>query len=112
MVIAETFPDPGNGIILFSKLIVISLFVLGTIFFYQASRKFGGNLQRIAWYLVICGIFGILAGICRFLSDFTIGYRWLETAGTLVFALISLFVAYLILEKFTEIARIFGMGDD
>jgi uncharacterized membrane protein len=91
------------------KLIIILLFAIGTWYYYRAWKKFGGNLKKIAWALMCGGIVGCITSTFRFLGDFLTEFKWIESTGSLLFALFSVFVAYLVYTKFTEIAEAFGL---
>ena len=94
------------------KLIVIALFATGTWYFYKAGKKFGGNLGKIARLLTWGGVFGCLAAIFRFLGDYNVQDKWVESLGGLAFAVISLVVAYLVYTRFSEINRAFGLLEE
>lgn len=92
------------------KLFIIGLFGLGIWFFYQASKKYGGNLGKIAIIFTWGGIAGFFAAIFRFLGDYNVQDKWVESIASLLFALICLLVAYLVYTKFAEIAEAFGLS--
>jgi len=97
----------------FLKLLVFSLFCLGTWFFYQAWRTFkGGNIRLIAGALTCGGIAACIGTGARFLGDFLIELKWLESTGAIIFALISLFVAWMVYTRLTEIAEAFGIKEE
>lgn len=103
------YDSPLNG---FLKILIIVLFAIGTWYFYKAGKRFGGNLQKIAQFLVWGGIFGCLAAVFRLLGDYNVQNKWVESIGGFLFACISLFVAYLVYTKFTEINRAFGLMEE
>ncbi|TAJ45396.1 hypothetical protein CUJ86_01245 [Methanofollis fontis] len=90
------------------------MFLAGTYLFYQAQNKYGGNLKKIATFLMWGGVTGFIATAFRYGGDYFAQYKWGESTLFLLFALISLFVAYLVYTKFMEIAEAFGMagGDE
>ena len=94
------------------KLMVIALFAIGTWYFYTAGKKYGGNLGKTARLLMWGGMFGCLAAVFRFLGDYYIQDKWVESLGGLAFAVISLVVAYLVYTRFTEINRAFGLEEE
>jgi hypothetical protein len=94
------------------KLFIIGLFGLGTWYFYQASKKYGGNLGKIATILMWGGIAGCFASIFRFLGDYNVQDKWVESTASLIFALICVLVAYLVYIKFSEIADAFGLSGE
>jgi len=94
------------------KLIIVFMFAIGTWFFYRAAHRYGGNLREIARLIMWGGLFGTIGAFCRFLGDYVTDYKWLESAGSLMFALISLVVAYLVYRKFAEIADVFGLREE
>ena len=94
------------------KILVIVLFAIGTWYFYQAAKKFGGNMRTIARLLMWGGIFGCIAAIFRFLGDYNVQDKWVESASGLLFAIISLFVAYYVYTKFVEINKAFGLMEE
>ncbi len=91
------------------KLIILIMFGIATWYYYQAYQKYGGNLKRIAWALMWGGIAGCVAAGFRLLGDFFTQFKWIETAGGLIFAVVSVYVAYLVYTKFAEIAEAFGL---
>jgi hypothetical protein len=94
------------------KLLVLAIFVIGTWYFYQAGKKFGGNVGKIARFLMWGGVAATIGAGCRYLGDFFIQYKWLESTGSLLFAIISVIVAYLVYKKFREIAEAFGLAGE
>lgn len=96
------------------KLLVPVMFVVGTYFFYQAQKKFGGNLKTIASLLMWGGAAGVVATAFRYFGDYIPQYKWGESIVLVIFAIISLVVVCLVYSKFIEIARAFGMigGDE
>jgi len=93
------------------KLLVIILYAIGTWYFYLAWKKFGGNLKFIAGALMCGGIAAVTGASARFLGDYLIQFKWLESTGAIVFALVSIFVAWLVYKKFCEIAVAFGLKE-
>jgi len=94
------------------KFLIFSLFALGTCFFYQAWKKFkGGNIRLIAGALTCGGIAACIGAGARFLGDFLVDLKWLESTGAIIFALISLFVAWMVYTRLTEIAEAFGIKE-
>ncbi|OPY85060.1 MAG: hypothetical protein A4E65_00198 [Syntrophorhabdus sp. PtaU1.Bin153] len=103
------YSSPLNGLL---KILVILLFAIGTWYFYKATQRFGGNIQKIARFLTVGGIFGCLAALFRFLGDYNVQDKWVESLGGILFALVSLFVAYLVYRNLTEINKAFGLTED
>jgi len=91
------------------KCLIIILYIIGTWFFYLAWRKYGGNLKIIAGALMCGGIAACIGAGARFLGDYLIQFKWMESTGAIIFALVSLFVAVLVYRKFSEIAEAFGL---
>ncbi len=91
------------------KFLVIVLYAIGAWFFYRAWRKYGGNLKIIAGALMCGGIAACIGAGARFLGDYLIQFKWMESTGAIIFALVSLFVAVLVYSKFSEIAEAFGL---
>ncbi|MCK9581579.1 MAG: hypothetical protein M0Q92_14185 [Methanoregula sp.] len=91
------------------KIAVIVLFAIGTWYFYRAQRKFKGNIGDVARALMWGGIAGVIGAAFRLLGDVFIEFKWIESTGGLLFALVSVYVAYLVYVKFAEIAQAFGM---
>jgi hypothetical protein len=107
--ILSYYDSPLNPLL---KILIIVLFAIGTWYFYKAEKRFGGNLQKIARLLMIGGVFGCIAAVFRFLGDFNVQDKWVESLSGLLFALISLIVAYLVYLKLTEINKAFGLVED
>lgn len=93
------------------KLLVFLLFAIGTWYFYRAWKKFGGNLKIIAGALMCGGIAGCTGAGARLIGDFLIQFKWMESTGAIIFALASLFVAYLVYTRLSEIAEAFGLKE-
>ena len=91
------------------KFLVIILFAIGTWYFYQAWKKYGGNLKIIAGALTCGGIAACIGASARFLGDFLVQFKWIESTGAILFALVSLLVAWLVYTKLSEIAEAFGL---
>lgn len=92
------------------KFIIVILFAIGTWYFYRAWKKFGGNLKVIAGALMCGGIAACIGASARLLGDFLVQFKWLESTGAIIFALASVFVAWLVYTKFSEIAEAFGLS--
>jgi hypothetical protein len=93
------------------KCLIIILYAIGTWFFYQAWRKYGGNLKVIAGALMCGGIAACIGAGARFFGDYLIQFKWMESTGTIIFALVSIYVAWLVYRKFSEIAEMFGLKE-
>lgn len=93
------------------KCLIIILYAIGTWFFYQAWKKYGGNLKVIAGALMCGGIAACIGAGARFLGDYLVLFKWMESTGAIIFALVSLFVALLVYRKFSEIAEAFGLKE-
>lgn len=92
------------------KLVIFVMFAIATWYYYQAWKKFGGNLKSIAGALMCGSIAACIGAGARFLGDFLIQFKWLESTGAIIFALVSVFVAWLVYMKLTEIAEAFGLA--
>ncbi|MDD1694602.1 MAG: hypothetical protein LUQ71_07745 [Methanoregula sp.] len=92
------------------KLIIFMMFAIGTWYYYRAWKKYGGNLKVIAGALMCGGIAGCIGAGARFLGDFLVEFKWFESTGTIIFALVSVYVAWLVYTKLSEIAEAFGMA--
>jgi len=93
------------------KAIIILMFAVATWYFYRAYKRFGGNLKKISLALVIGSIAGCIAAAFRLLGDYWVEFKWIESIGGLIFAIVSVIVAYLVCTKFTEIAEAFGLTE-
>lgn len=91
------------------KAIVPMLFVVGTVLFYQAYTSYGGNLKKIAFFLMLSGIAGTFAAAFRWMGDAFIQWKWGESIFLLLFAIASILASFVIYAYFWEIASIFGM---
>lgn len=85
------------------KLLVVILFVIGTIFFFRARMRFGGDLKTIATMLTLTGVAGVVSGFSRFIGDYVLIWKWSESVFMLTFAVVSFSVGYLILMLFRGI---------
>ncbi|PKG33209.1 hypothetical protein [Methanoregula sp.] len=93
------------------KCLIIILYSIGTWFFYKAWKKYEGNLKVIAGALMCGGIAACIGAGARFLGDYLAQFKWMESTGAVIFALVSLFVAMLVYRKFSEIAEAFGLKE-
>lgn len=93
------------------KILVIALYAIGTWFFFLAWKKYGGNLKIIAGALMCGGIAACIGAGARFLGNYLVQFKWMESTGAIIFALVSLFVAWLVYKKFSEIAVAFGLKE-
>lgn len=91
------------------KVAVIVMFGIGTWYFYKVQKKFKGNIGEIARALVWGGIAGFIGATFRLAGDYFTEFKWLESTGALLCALVSVYVAYIVYVKFAEIARAFGV---
>jgi hypothetical protein len=94
------------------KLLIFIMFAIGTWYFYRAWTKFGGNVKTIAGALMCGGIAACIGAGARFLGDFFIEFKWLESTGAIIFALISVYVACFVSAKLSEIAEAFGTREE
>ena len=94
------------------KLIIFILFAIGTWYYYRAWKKYGGNIKKIAFALMCGGFAGCIGAGARFLGDFFIELKWMESTGAIIFALVSVFVACLVYRNLTEIAEAFGLMEE
>ena len=91
------------------KIAVIVMFAIGTWYFYQAQRKFKGNIGNIARALMWGGLAGFVGAGFRLLGDVFIEFKWIESTGAFLFACASVYVAYIVYMRFAEIAVAFGL---
>ena len=92
------------------KLLVLVMFIIGTWYCYRAWKRYGGNLKIIAGALMCGGVAGCIGAGARFLGDFLVQFKWLESTGAIIFALVSFIVAWLVCTKLSEIAEAFGLS--
>lgn len=94
------------------KCLIVILYAIGTWFFYRAWRKYEGNLKVIAGVLMCGGIAACIGAGARFLGDYLVQFKWMESSGAIIFAFVSLFVAWLVYRKFSDIAVAFGLKEE
>lgn len=95
------------------KIISIVIFCIGTYYFYMAKQKYGGQLKTIANFLFLGGLAGIISSISRIVGDYMIVTKWGESIFFLIFGIVSLYVAYIVRDRFIEAAKALGlMGAD
>jgi len=92
------------------KIVVFILFAIGTWYCYLAWNKYGGNLKKIAFALMAGGIAACIGAGARFLGDYLLQFKWLESTGAIIFALATILVAYMVYSSFSEIAEAFGLS--
>lgn len=91
------------------KALVTVLFAAGTVLFYQAYLRYGGNLKKITVPLVISGIAGTLAAAFWFAGDLYASWKWAESVFLLLLAVFSLLGSCAMYSYLKEIALIFAM---
>lgn len=91
------------------KIAVIVMFGIGTWYFYQVQKTFKGNIGEIARALMWGGTAGFIGARFRFFGDLFTEFKWIESSGGLIFAVVSIYVAYLVYVRFAEIAHAFGV---
>ena len=95
------------------KIISIVIFCIGTYYFYMARQKYGGQLKTIANLLFLGGLAGIASAISRIIGDYILFTKWGESVFFLIFGIVSLYVAYIVRDRFIEAAKALGlMGAD
>lgn len=107
----ELFSSPSGLLISVVNAVVPVFFLIGTFMFYRGYTNYGGNLKKIAFFLMCGGIAGTLASAFGWMGDFFSLWRWGESIFLFIFAIISIIVAYLVFFRLMEIAIIFGMID-
>jgi len=95
------------------KWVVLFLFLIATYYFYRCRLIYGGKLQFVATLLILGGAAAGLSSAFRIAGDLLIQWKWGESTLGLVFALITLIVAYLIRTKMKKASALFGnMGGE
>lgn len=91
------------------KVVVLVLFVISVYLFYRCRLIYGGKLRLISTLLLVGGVAGILAWIFRIEGDFYSQWKWAESIFSLVLAIITLVIAYIIRMKFKNALILFGV---
>ncbi len=91
------------------KALVTVLFAAGTVLFYQAYLRYGGNLKKITLPLVISGIAGTLAAIFWWAGDLFAPWKWAESAFFVLFAIFMVLGSFHMYTYLKEIALVFAM---
>lgn len=91
------------------KIISILIFCIGTYYFYRASQKYGGELKTVANLLFLGGLAGIASAVSRIIGDYILFTKWGESVFFLIFGIVSLYVAYIVRDRFIEAAKAFGL---
>ncbi|WP_292469616.1 hypothetical protein [Methanolobus sp.] len=94
------------------KMVTPILFVIGVYYFYQARQAYGGEIQKIANLLFAGGIAGFIAMAFRYGGDKIVSWKWGESVFILIFAIISVYVAYLVRNRLIVAARALGIMED
>jgi lysylphosphatidylglycerol synthetase-like protein (DUF2156 family) len=102
-----SYPDSFLNPLL--KVIVLVLFIIAVYLFYRCRLIYGGKLRLIATLLLFGGVAGILAWIFRIEGDFYSQWKWAESIFSLVLAIITLVIAYIIRMKFKNALILFGI---
>ncbi len=90
------------------KWIVLVLFLIAVYYFYRCRLIYGGKLQFVATLLILGAAAAVLSSAFRIAGDLLIQWKWGESALGLVFALITLIVAYLVRTKMKNASALFG----
>ena len=89
------------------------MFGIGTYYFYMAKQKYGGQLKTISNFLFLGGLTGFASALFRALGDYIVFSKWGESIFFLIFGIVSLYVAYIVRDRFIEAAKALGlMGAD
>jgi hypothetical protein len=91
------------------KVVVLVLFIIAVYLFYRCRLIYGGKLRLIATLLLVGGVAGILAWIFRIEGDFYSQWKWAESVFSLVLAIITLVIAYIIRIKLKNALILFGV---
>lgn len=94
------------------KWIVLVLFVIATYFFYRCRTMYGGKLHKVASLLLLGAGAGILASAFRIAGDFYLPAKWAESIFSLVLAIITLVIAYIVRMKFKNAIALFGFEEE
>ncbi|MBN2488949.1 MAG: hypothetical protein JXA98_07980 [Methanosarcinaceae archaeon] len=97
---------------LFLKMVTTIFFAIGTYYFYQARQVYGGEIQKIANLLFAGGIAGLLATTSIFFCDKTFLLKWSVSILILIFALISVYVAFLVRNRLVVGAKELGIIEE
>ncbi|OPY38603.1 MAG: hypothetical protein A4E35_00594 [Methanoregula sp. PtaU1.Bin051] len=111
-VINQVFSYPQSILNPLLKILILIIFGIATYYYYRAYKRFGGNLKKISWALMWGGVAGCIAAGFRLLGDYWTEFKWIESIGGLIFAVVSVFVAYLVYTKLEEIAEAFGLAGE
>ena len=90
------------------KIVIFILFLISVYYFYRCHLRYGGKLQIIANLLMLGGVAGCMAWLFRYEGDFYSQWKWGESILTLILAIISLVIAYIVRLKFKHATVLFG----
>ena len=93
------------------KWIVLLLFVIATYFFYRCRLQYGGKLHTVATLLMLGASAGFLASVFRIAGDYYLPAKWAESIFSLVLAIITLVIAYIVRMKFKNAVALFGFEE-
>jgi lysylphosphatidylglycerol synthetase-like protein (DUF2156 family) len=91
------------------KVVVLVLFIIAVFLFYRCRLIYGGKLRLIATLLLVGGVAGTLAWIFRIEGDFYSQWKWAESIFSLVLAIVTFVIAYIIRIKFKNALILFGV---
>lgn len=76
------------------KLLVPFVFLCGTYFAYQGSRRYPGEIGKLMKALVLVGVVGFLANLFRYVGDIVTVSKWGESIGGIIFGLANVYAAW------------------
>lgn len=72
------------------KLVVPFMFLYGAYYFYRVSKEYSNEFRRLMNLLSLTGVVGFCATLFRFIGDFVSLWKWGESLGFYIFAMVCL----------------------
>lgn len=76
------------------KILVILIFIVGTVYFYKARHRYGGELGKVINRLFIAGILGVASFGFRYAGDLFAVWKWGESLMYVLFGLANVYAVW------------------
>lgn len=76
------------------KILAVLLFLVGTVYFFIARKRYGGELGKVINRLCLVGVLGILSYAFRYAGDLITLWKWGESLMYLLFGLASIYAVW------------------
>ncbi len=89
------------------KLLVPTIFLIGSLVFFYLRNRYGGEIGKVVRRLAIVGLLGVVAHFFRYGADiWFVSLKWGESLFALLFALANVYAVWPLLSFFQNLEPI------